>query len=148
MPVAILALGLALPAALPAQDASSDSTEVAATVHRFHGALESGDSATAMALLAPGAMVLESGGMETRAEYGSHHLKSDIEFARAVKSERGPVHVSIRGDAAWTVSTSTSQGEFRGRQVNTQGAELMVLTRTPEGWRIAAIHWSSRARRS
>ncbi len=53
----------------------------------------------------------------------------------------------VEGNAAWATSTSTVQGEFRGLQINSQGAELMVLRRTPEGWRIAAVHWSSRARR-
>jgi ketosteroid isomerase-like protein len=53
----------------------------------------------------------------------------------------------VRGDAAWVSSTSTTTGEYRGRQVNSSGAELMVLARTPQGWRIAAIHWSSRTRR-
>jgi hypothetical protein len=47
---------------------------------------------------------------------------------------------------AWVVGTSTTRGEYRGRPVNSAGAELMVLTRTPHGWRIAAIHWSSRRR--
>ncbi len=128
--------------------AASDSAEVAAVVDRYHRALAAADSATALSLLAPDAMILESGGLETRAEYRGHHLPGDIEFARAVRSERGPVRVTVRGDVAWAVSTSTTQGEFRGRQINSAGAELMVLTRTPEGWRISAIHWSSRNRRS
>ena len=121
---------------------------VADVVHRYHRALAAGDSAAALALLAPDAVILESGGMETQAEYRSHHLPADIELARAVRSERGDVRVWVSGDAAWAVSTSTTQGEFRGRQINSAGAELMVLMRTREGWRIAAIHWSSRARRS
>lgn len=126
---------------------TGDSAAVAAVVNRFHGALESGDSATALALLAEDAVIQESGGVETRAEYRGHHLPGDIEFARAVRSERGPVRVRVRGDAAWATSTSTTQGEFRGRAINSAGAELMVLVRTPQGWRISAIHWSSRARR-
>lgn len=126
--------------------ASTDSASVAETVHRFHGALAQGDSATALALLTDDVEVLESGGVESRAEYRSHHLGSDIEFARAVRSERGPLRVHVRGDVAWATSTSTTQGEFRGRPVNSAGAELMVLVRTPQGWRIAAIHWSSRRR--
>jgi ketosteroid isomerase-like protein len=52
----------------------------------------------------------------------------------------------VRGDVAWVVGTSTTRGEYRGRPVDSAGAELMVLTRTPQGWRIAAIHWSSRRR--
>jgi uncharacterized GH25 family protein/ketosteroid isomerase-like protein len=134
----------AQPAAPPVQ---TDSAAAASVVERFHRALAEGDSAAALALLAPDATILESGGVETRAEYRGHHLPGDIEFARAVRSERGPVRVTIRGDVAWTVSTSTTQGEFRGRQINSSGAELMVLTRSASGWQISAIHWSSRARR-
>ncbi|HEV2150069.1 MAG TPA: DUF4198 domain-containing protein [Longimicrobiaceae bacterium] len=127
--------------------AAQDSAAVAETVDRYHRALAAGDSAAALALLTPDAVILESGGMETRAEYRSHHLPADIAFARAVPRERGPIHVSVRGDAAWATSTSVTQGRYRERDVNSVGAELMVLVRTPEGWRIAAIHWSSRNRR-
>ena len=140
---------LAAPAAAQHQHhaaSPADSAAVVEVVHRFHGALEQGDSATALALLAEDVEVLESGGVETRAEYRSHHLGADIEFARAVRSERGPVRVRAVGDVAWATSTSTAQGEFRGRPVDSAGAELMVLVRTPDGWRIAAIHWSSRRR--
>jgi hypothetical protein len=95
-------------------------------------------------------VILESGGVETRAEYRGHHLPGDIAFARAVKAVRSPVRVPVRGDAAWASSTSVTQGEFRGRAANSTDAELMVLTRGADaaaGWRIAAIHWSSRTRR-
>ena len=125
----------------------SDSADVAAAVDRYHHAMSTGDSAAALALLTEDAVVLESGGLETRAEYRSHHLPGDIAFARTVRSERSPMKVTVKGDAAWASSTSTSQGEYNGRPVNSVGAELMVLVRTPQGWRIAAIHWSSRARR-
>jgi uncharacterized protein (TIGR02246 family) len=125
----------------------SDSAAVAAVVERYHRALAGGDSAAALALLAPDAVILESGSVESRAEYRSHHLTADIEFARAVPNRRGPVRVRVRGDAAWASSTSTTQGQFRGRAINSAGAELMVLTRAADGWRIAAIHWSSRTRR-
>lgn len=128
--------------------ADGDSAAVAAAVDRYHAALASGDSAAALALLSDDAIILESGGQETRAEYRGHHLPGDIEFARAVRSQRGPVRVRVQGDVAWATSTSTTQGEFRGRAINSAGAELMVLVRTPGGWRISAIHWSSRARRT
>jgi hypothetical protein len=36
---------------------------------------------------------------------------------------------------------------MNGRAINSSGAELMVLVRTSSGWKISAIHWSSRARR-
>ena len=135
------------PPATTGSTAQSDSASVVSVIERFHAALTSGDSLGAMALLAPDAVILESGGVETRAEYQSHHLQGDISYARSMKSTRGPIRVSVRGDVAWASSTSTTTGESRGRQVNSAGAELMVLSRTAAGWRISAIHWSSRAQR-
>ena len=124
----------------------TDSADVAATIARFHAALAEGDSVAAMALLAPDVVILEAGGIETRDDYRSHHLPGDMAFARAIKGERGPVSVTVRGDVAWASSTSTTVGDYRGRAINSAGAELMVLTRNGSGWRINAIHWSSRPR--
>lgn len=132
-----------------AASAETDSAAVATAVESYHTALATGDSVAALALLAPDAVILESGGVETRAEYRNHHLPGDIAFARAVRAERTPVRATVRGDVAWAWSTSVTQGEYRGRPVNSAGAELMVLTRGPDGrWLINAIHWSSRARRT
>lgn len=132
----------------PAPGAALDSVEVAGVVDRFHAALASGDTATVLRLLDHDVVVQESGGVENLGEYRSHHLPADMAFAKAVKRERSPIRVNVSGDVAWATSTSTTMGEFRGRAVNSQGAELMVLRREPEGWRIVAIHWSSRNRRS
>jgi ketosteroid isomerase-like protein len=123
-----------------------DSLAVARAVRRFHQALEAGDSVAAIALLAPDAEILESGDRETVAEYRASHLAADIEFARAVTTTSSATRVVSRGDAAWAITTTTARGRFRGRTVSSAGAELMVLTRGAGGWRIAAIHWSSRKR--
>lgn len=122
----------------------SDSMAVAGVVDRYHHALAAGDSAAALALLSPNAMILESGSVESLREYRSHHLPADIAFARAVKGTRSPVRVTVRGDVAWTSATSTTRGKYRRKTVNSSGAELMVLTRSVDGWTISAIHWSSR----
>lgn len=129
---------------------SADSAAVVRTITRFHQSLVAGDSTAALDLLAANVVILESGGVETRADYRSHHLPGDIAYAQAVKSERGSVRVVMNGDVAWATSTSTTKGEYKGRAINSAGAELMVLTRVsgaPDGWRISAIHWSSRAAR-
>jgi ketosteroid isomerase-like protein len=125
----------------------SDSAAVATAITAFHAALAAGDSAAALALLDDDVVVLESGGIETREQYRSHHLPADIAFARALAAVRGPTRVRIEQDVAWAWSSSTSQGDYRGRAVNSAGAELVVLLRRPAGWRITAIHWSSRPRR-
>ena len=128
--------------------AGGDSAAVAAVVDRFQQALAEGDSATALSLLASDIVILESGGMETRDDYRGHHLPADIEFARAVRSVAAPLRVVVRGDAAWVTSTSTTQGNFRSRAINSAGAQLVVLTRETDGWKIRAIHWSSHSRQA
>ena len=125
-----------------------DSVAVVATLARFHDALSAGDSSGALALLAEDVSILESGDYQNRAAYASHHLMGDIEFARAVRSQHTPLQVVVRGDVAWVASGSTTQGEFRGRAVNSVGAELAVLSRGPGGWIIRSIHWSGHARRT
>ncbi len=128
--------------------AASDSSDVAAVVVAYHTAIAAGDSVKGLALLALDAVIVESGGIETREEFRAHHLPADMAFAQAVKGERGPIRVVVQGDVAWASSTSISQGEFRSRPINSSSAELMVLSRGADGWRIRAIHWSSRPRRS
>lgn len=132
-------------AAIPRADA--DSEAVARVVEQFHHAIAAGDSAGAAALLDAEAVVLESGDVETRAEYLRGHLAADVAFARAVRSERKTVKVTRRGDAAWVAATSRATGTFEKRPVDSDGVELIVLTRSAQGWRIMAIHWSSHRHR-
>jgi ketosteroid isomerase-like protein len=129
----------------PARAQNSDSVAVAQVVAGFHAALASGDSVGALSLLSENVLILESGGMETRSDYRAHHLPADIGYARAVPSDRTVEQITVRGDVAWVVATSRTQGTYRERTVNSAGAELMVLARESSGWRIRAIHWSSRA---
>lgn len=135
------------PGGPPAKE-DSDSGEVVAVVQRFDSLMAAGDSTGILALLADDAVILESGGLENRAEFRSHHLPADISFARSVKSTPGPIMVRVLGDVAWASSTTTLEGEMRGRVINSVSAELMVLSRESGVWRIRAIHWSSRARRT
>lgn len=136
----------AIPAA--AQTATPDQQAVLATMRAFQDAIAQGDSAGALKLLADDATILESGGVETRAEYRGHHLPADIAFAKAVPTTRDASVVTVLGDVAWVVGTSRTTGTFRDRSINSAGADLIVLSRTPEGWRIRAVHWSSRTIRT
>ncbi|MFN2477393.1 MAG: nuclear transport factor 2 family protein [Chthoniobacterales bacterium] len=127
--------------------AASDREAIAAAVNGFHDALAKGDEAAALALLAEDAQILESGERQTREEYAREHLPADINFAKAVPSIQFALIVRQEGDAAWTTATSQSKGTFSGREINTDGAELMVLHKTSAGWRIRAIHWSGHPHR-
>jgi ketosteroid isomerase-like protein len=139
------ALALLGPSVAAAQS-GTDSLNALAAVQRFHQALERGDSLAALDLLGEDAVILESGGREDKAEYRRHHLPGDISFARAVPGRSGPRSVTVEGNVAWVTSTSLTTGEYRGRKIDAQGAELIVLTRSPQGWQIRAIHWSARPR--
>lgn len=131
-----------------AQTSAADKQAVLATVRAFHDALARGDSLAALKLLADDVIIQESGGIETRAEYRGHHLPADIAFAMAVPTKGDDPMVTVLGDVAWVAGTSRTTGTFHDRPINSAGAELMVLSRTPEGWRIRAVHWSSRTIRT
>lgn len=124
---------------------ATDSTAVVKIVRDFHAALSAGDSTMVLILLAPDAMILESGGVESRSEYRSHHLPEDIKFAKRVATKTGPLEVRVEGSSAWTAMTSTTRGRFNGKAINSIGAESMVLTKQGGTWRIRSIHWSSRS---
>lgn len=125
---------------------ASDSTAAVLVASRFHEILSTGDTTGLNALLAADLRVLEGGDVEKRQEYLSHHLSADIEFTKAVKEKRTSFFYRCEGNVVWLISTSTSTGNFGGREINSAGAELMLLDRSSEGWKIRAIHWSSARR--
>ena len=126
---------------------AADSALVVNVATRFHSALAGGDSTAALALLTDDVVILEAGGVETRAQYRERHLPADIEYAKAVTSTRSIQKVVVHGDVAWLTGMSTTTGQFNGRAVNSQSVETLIFGRTPQGWKISSIHWSSRARR-
>ena len=144
-----VALGLAVVAAPGiARGQSADSTAAVAVVEAFHAALAAGDSTKALSLLSDDVLILESGGVETKSQYRSGHLRGDMAYARAVQSQRSVTSVHVRGDVAWVGGTSVTQGDYNGRAINSAGAELVVLSREGGAWKIRAVHWSSRQRRA
>jgi ketosteroid isomerase-like protein len=107
--------------------------------------MKKGDTAAAMALIAPDALFVESGRLETRAEYETNHLPADINFERQVTGKRGPLRITFKGDAAWVIASTDFEGTFDGSDVNFVSTQLAVLTREDDGrWLIRSIHWSSR----
>ena len=68
-----------LPACTPAP-APPREADVTAVVNAFYGGITAGDTRAVMNLIAPDAVFVESGKIETRAEYEANHLPADIEF--------------------------------------------------------------------
>jgi len=126
-------------------ESAADSAAITAAVEGFANALQKGDAAAAMEWLAPDALILESGSKQTRAEYEQKHLHEDMAMLKAVPMTRSELVVRQEGSAGWATSLYRINGTFEGKEINSQGAELMVLTKTAAGWKIRAIHWSNHA---
>ena len=115
--------------------------DVTAVLDAFYGAITAGQPDAVMRLIAPDAVFVESGKIETRAEYEANHLPADIEFESQVKAVRGPAKVTFDGrDTAWVISRAEYDEGNPEKYINTQ---LMVLTRDSGEWRIRSISWSS-----
>ncbi len=123
--------------------AQADSAYVVAVIEQFHEALAGGDSAGAMALLAPDAVVLEGGWVETREDYAAGHLTADMAFLAGMTTKIVSRTVTLAGEVAWVSTVSHTDGDYDGRAISSRGAELMILGRGDAGWLIRAIHWSS-----
>ena len=110
----------------------------------FYSAVKRGDAMAAMSHIAEDAVFLESGRLETRAEYEANHLPADIAFEKQVDGRRGPWRVTIDRNTAWAIATTEYNGTFDGSPVNFISAQLAVLTQLDGRWLIRSIHWSSR----
>ena len=142
MAVALPALSTA-PAVAQEQGGAIEQ-EVREVVNQFRAALGSGDSTTVVNLLHAEARIYEGGHAETREEYRSGHLLSDMAFLQAVRSET-TWDLVVPGEALGLyMSERRTVGEYRGREIDSRNTETIVLVSTPQGWRIRHIHWSSR----
>ena len=138
-----MALLFCLPACAPAPPVHTEA-EVASVLESFYGAIKRGDATAAMSVIAPDAMFVESGKLETRAEYEKNHLPLDIDFERQITGKRGPLRVTFAGDTAWIIATTEYDGKIEGGYVSFASSQLMVLTKDADAWKIRSIHWSSR----
>lgn len=127
----------------PPAEQGAEEQAVRAVVDGFSRALAAGDSARALSYLHPEVVVYEGGHAETLQQYRSGHLRADVAFLQSVTQETTRSRVAVGTDLALYLSEYTSKGTFRGREIDSHGTETMVLARTPEGWKIRHIHWSS-----
>ena len=136
----LLIITLPLIGCSPAQAPPSEA-EVTAVVESFYAAIKKGDPAAAMSVIAPDAVFLESGKLETRAEYEANHLPADIEFESQVNGKRAPMRVTFSGNTAWVIATTEYNGTFDGSPVSFVSAQLVVLTRDDDRVLPEALPW-------
>jgi ketosteroid isomerase-like protein len=111
----------------------------------FRMAIINNDQEKASELLAEDARILESGGIETKEEYLSHHFHSDGKFLSAMEREVKSQKVKSNENTAWVSTVSHMSGSYNDREISVNSAELAVLVKTDEGWKISSVHWSSRS---
>jgi len=147
MPRKFLFVLTALITANVAAAQSADSVTAVAAVERFHGALAASDSALAVSLLADDALVIESGAIQSRAEYLSHHLGADMKASQGSKGVRSVTNVTVVGAMAYVVSKTETPASGAEGSTASELVELMIVSKSTNGWKIRAVHWSSRRRR-
>ena len=136
--VAVLLGCLATPAVAADLDA-------VATAKAFSAALVAKDEAMVKTLLAPDVLIYESGGQEaSRDEYAGHHMKGDMEFMTNAKVQVLDSKHDVGQDRAWVATRSRVTTKYQDRTIDVFNTETLVLKRTPEGWRIVHVQWSSR----
>lgn len=140
----VLVVGLFWLSSCASKPPAHSDAEVAAVLESFYGAIKNGDAKAAMSVIAPDALFVESGNLETREQYETNHLPADIDFEKQVTGKRNPLRIAFKDDAAWVVATTTYEGKFQGAPVSFVSAQLMVLSKDEGTWKIRSIHWSSR----
>ncbi|NHZ73521.1 MAG: DUF4440 domain-containing protein [Nitrospirae bacterium] len=142
----VLSLSVLVPPVIGADEASTEAIE---TVRAFHQALVAQDKEQVLTLLSPKVLIFESGGAElSRQDYAGHHLGADMEFSGATTRKVTDQQAGQEGDLAWVLTRSETSGTFRDKDLDIRGVETMLLRKTPDGWKIIHIHWSSRTRKS
>lgn len=113
------------------------------TAKAFHAALEKGDRAAVLALLSPEVAISEGGHTQTRDQYAASHLDEDIAFLKYAKIKPVFLGSMAMGEAAMVGSRSEVRARHKGKPIVTTSNEMLDLKKTPEGWRITRIQWTS-----
>ena len=152
MSLRILALSIVLiasPVAVvvaPATVAAASQSAPVLVVDAFHAAMGRADAAGVADLLLDDAVIFEQGGAESsKAEYVEAHLPGDIAYSQGMTDTVASRGSTVQGNLAWVLTQGRTTGTYEGKTVDRLTTETMVLKKTRGGWRIAHIHWSSRA---
>jgi len=129
-----------------AQSSDADrGAEAVAVMESFYEAILAGDGGAAMRLIAPEAVFVESGIVETRDQYEQNHLPRDIEFEGKFTGgrDREIMRMGADGDLAWILATTHYDGTFEDFPLAFDSLQLMVLSHESGEWLIESVHWSS-----
>ena len=117
--------------------------EAEAAARAFQAALQRGDRAAVLALLAPEVSVSEGGHTQSHDEYANGHLGEDIAFLKDATITPISFGSMPMGDTAMVGSESTIKTVVEGKPVTLRSREMLTLKHVGAAWRIVTIQWQS-----
>jgi ketosteroid isomerase-like protein len=129
-----------------ANNSSTDIADIQQVMDNFHEAVVSHDGARLSALFIPeGSTWLNVAKSPAKVRVGSY--QDFAKFVSTTKSQLNPQHSHVRIQTDGTIASAYFDFVFMidGKAEN-KGSETWQLVKGPEGWRIAAITYSSEPR--
>lgn len=118
-------------------------TDAGKVVIEFHQAIQQGQKDKARGFLDDNVIIYEGGRVERSADdYANHHMYADMEYLADLDIEILEHSVRVLGSTAYSMSRTRLTGQYKGKAVNSEGMESMVLLKKEGGWKISHIHWS------
>ncbi len=117
--------------------------EAEAAARAFQSALQRGDRAAVLALLAPEVSVSEGGHTQSYEEYASSHLGEDMAFLKDATITPVSLGSMPMGDTAMVGSESTIKTVSKGKPVTLRSREMLTLKQVSGAWRIITVRWQS-----
>ena len=114
-----------------------------AVAQAFHTALEKGDRAAALALLAADVTISESGHTQSRDVYAAGHLDEDIAFLKNASITPISLGSMPMGDTAMVGSESAIKAIIKNKPINLKSREVLTLRKSGPAWKITVIRWQS-----
>ena len=114
-----------------------------AVAEAFHAALQKGDRAAVLALLAPDVSISEGSQVQSRAAYASGHLGEDIAFLHGARITPVSLASMPMGDTAMVGSESDITTTTDGKSSTLRSREMLNLRKVGKQWEIVAIQWQS-----
>lgn len=127
------------------QNITPEAADAVKVVDAFSAAIKAVKIDEAARLLDPKVLILESGSSErSRDEYLREHAIADAAFMQTAQQQLRYRQAQVEGRIVWVGTESVLQTVKDNKPVTILSTETMVLKKTPQGWKIVHIHWSSR----
>jgi ketosteroid isomerase-like protein len=114
-----------------------------AAARAFQAALQHGDRAAVLALLAAEARISEGGHTQTRDEYAADHLGADIAFLKTARITPVSLGSMPMGDTAMVGSESDLQATVKGKPAMLRSREMLNLRKDGDSWKIVSVQWQT-----